>query len=365
MKIIRIETWLAEHQAVVRVSTDDGMEGVGQTSPHQPDITVDILHKMVAPHFLGQNPWDIERLGSRCLANQYKFTGTFLYRALCGVDTALWDLLGKVTGQPVYRLLGGLERAEVPMYASSMRRDTAPEEEVERLSVAVNNHGFRCVKVKIGGRMGSDRDASPGRTDRLVPLVREALGSEVDINADANGGYSPSKAIKIGRLLEEHGYHHFEEPCPFLQIENTAQVAAALDIPVAGGEQDNALEQFHRMIAMHAVDIVQPDVGYVGGVSRARQVAQMAEVAGIPCTPHCANRSMQMFTLHLAAAMPSCHQHQEWSIEDSTWANEIFEPSMTVENGVVRVPDLPGWGFEVIPAYFAKAELRVSDLGSL
>lgn len=361
MMISRIETWLTDHQAVVRVYTDDGLEGIGQTSPHQPDITVDVLHKMVAPFFLGQNPWDIERLGARCLASQYKFTGTFIYRALCGVDTALWDLLGKMTGQPVYRLLGGLERSEVPMYASSMRRDISPEDEAERLSREIDEHGFRCVKVRVGDRMGSDQDATPGRTERLVPFMRSALGDSVDINADANGGYSPAKAVQVGRLLEEYGYHHYEEPCPFPKIENTAAVAAALDIPVAGGEQDNSLEHFQRMITMRAVDIVQPDVGYIGGISRARKVAQMAELAGLPCTPHCANRSMQMFTLHLAAAMPACYQYQEWSIEHSaTWATEIFEPELVVRDGVVQVPDQPGWGFQVQPSYLTSAEQRTS-----
>lgn len=362
MKIVRIETLLTDHQAAVRVYTDDGTVGIGQTSPHQPAITVDVLHQLVAPFFLDQNPWDIERLGARCLAGQYKFTGTFIYRALCGIDTALWDLLGKLTGQPVYRLLGGLERSEVPMYASSMRRDITPEEEADRLSREVQELGFRCVKVRIGNRMGGDRDASPGRTERLIPLMREALGDGIDINADANGGYTPSKAIRIGRLLEEHRYHHFEEPCPFAQTENTARVADALDIPIAGGEQDNSLEHFHRMIAKGVVDIVQPDIGYIGGISRARQVAQIADVAGIPCTPHCANRSMQMFTLHLAAAMPACHQYQEWSIEQSAgWASDIFEPGLVVKDGMVHVPERPGWGFDFSPSYLSSAKTRVSD----
>lgn len=362
MRIAQIDTWLTPHQAVVRVSTEDGTQGIGQISPHQPAITVDVLHKLVVPFFLGQNPWDIERLGERCLASQYKFTGTFIHRALCGIDTALWDLLGKVVEQPVYRLLGGLERAEVHMYASSMRRDITPEQEADRLSKEVQQHGFRCVKVRIGDRMGRDRDAKIGRTGRLVPLMRDALGNDVDINADANGGYSPSKAVQVGRLLEQYEYHHFEEPCPFQQLENTAEVAAALDIPIAGGEQDNSLEQFHRLIAMRAVDIVQPDVGYIGGISRARRVAEMADVAGIPCTPHCGNRSMQIYTLHLAAAMPSCSQYQEWSIEDNDWANEIFEPALVVKNGAVAVPDLPGWGIEITPSYFAKAERRTSTV---
>jgi L-alanine-DL-glutamate epimerase-like enolase superfamily enzyme len=317
---------------------------------------------MVAPFFLGQNPWDIERLGERCLTKQHKFPGTFLCRALCGVDTALWDLLGKLAGQPVYRLLGGLARAEVPMYASSMRRDISPEDEAERLSALVQRHGFRCVKIKIGTMMGRDEDESPGRTERLIPAIREALGDGVEINADGNGGYSAARAIRIGRLLEQHRYFHFEEPCPFTQLEATAEVAAALDIPVAGGEQDYDLDQFHRMIALKAVDIVQPDIGYIGGVSRARAVAQMAQAAGIPCTPHCANRSLlQIFTLHLAAAMPACSQYHEYSIEpEQRWADEIYEPYPEVKDGVLKVGDRPGWGIDVLPSYLTKAEQRVS-----
>lgn len=364
MKITHIETYLAPQQAVVRVLTDEGVEGIGQTSPYRADITVDVLHKMVAPFFLGKNPWDLERLGEECLRRLHKFPGTFVLRALCGIDTALWDAIGKCANQPVYRLLGGADRQEVPMYASSMRRETSPDDEADRLAQAVEEKGFGCVKIKIGEMMGRDEDPSHGRTERLIPLMRERLGPDVHIHADGNGGYTPAKAIHIGRLLEEQKYFHFEEPCPFPQIENTAAVAAALDIPVAGGEQDYSLEQFHRMIAMGAVDIVQPDIGYIGGLSRARKVAMMAEFAGIPCTPHCANQSMlQVFTLHLAAAMPACTQYQEWSIEDNQdWAKGIYEPSLEVKGGYVSVSDAPGWGISVENSYLARAEQEVSSV---
>jgi len=362
MRITRIETYLGPKHAVVRIMTDDGAEGYGQTAPSAPEVTVKILHEMVAPFFLGQNPWDLQRLVARCLAETYKFPGTFIYRALCGIDTALWDLLGQVTGQPVYRLLGGLERAEVPMYASSMRRDLSPEAEAERMAEHIWRHGFGGVKVKIGDRTNLDGDAAPGRTERLIPLMREALGGGIEISADANGGYSPAKAIRIGRLLERYGCQHFEEPCPFAQIENTAQVAAALDIPVAGGEQDNSLEQFGRMIAMRAVDIIQPDVGYVGGMTRARRVAEMAELAGLPCTPHSSGDTLlRVFTLHLAAAMPACHQRQEWSIEGTKVpAPPVYEPALEVVDGVVRVPTGPGWGVTPSPRYLSTTGQRNS-----
>ncbi len=362
MKIERIETHLGQNVAIVRIFTDDGIEGIGQTAPYAADITADVLHKMVAPFFLGQNPWDVERLGEQALNKLHKFTGGFVCRALCGIDLALWDILGKASGQPVYRLLGGLARAEIPMYASSMRRDISPEDEVERLAAQIETHGFRGIKLRIGQEMGRDQDASPGRSEKLIPLAREALGPDVSLRADANGCYSAATAIRYGRMLEEQAYFHFEEPCRFMDIESTAQVAAALDIPVAGGEQDTSLEQFGRMIAMHAVDIVQPDIGYIGGISRARKVAEMAFNANIPCTPHCANLTLQMYTLHLAAAMPSCYQLHEWSIESAAWAETVYEPRLEVRDGVVAVPTDPGWGQSVQPSFYKAAELQVTHL---
>lgn len=363
MRIERIETLVRGPIAVVRVGTDDGVVGIGQTAPYEAALTAQVLHAMVAPTFLGRDPWDVERLVEDCLRLHYKFPGSFLHRALSGVDTALWDVLGKVTGQPVSKLLGGHARTSVPMYASSMRRDITPEQEAERLGVLAAGHGFRAAKIRVGQAMGRDTDVAPRRTERIIPRLREALGDEFELSADANGGFSASRAIRVGRVLEAHGYFHFEEPCPFSELEQTAQVAAALDIPVSGGEQDIDLSQFHRMISGAVVDIVQPDIGYVGGVSRARKVAMLAEAAGIPCTPHCANDSLlQVFTLHLATAMPACTQFQEWSIENTTWTQDLYDPAPIVVDGAVAAPTRPGWGIELSPDFVTTAERRHSHI---
>lgn len=363
MRITRIETAVSPDNmvVVVRVGTDTGLEGLGQTAPRHADITAGVLHSLVASFFLGQNPWDHQQLVDRCLRTQYKFNGSFLYRAICGVETAIWDLLGKATGQPVHALLGGMARPTVPMYASSMSRETGPDEEAARLAEIVRRDGFRGVKIKVGGRMGRDTDASPARTERLIVAMREAVGPDIAINADANGAYTAHRAIAVGRLLEAQGYHHFEEPCPFLEWENTAAVADALDIPVAAGEQDNDLHDFARMIERRTMDIVQLDVGYIGGIGRAARVASMAEAAGRPCTPHCANHSLlQVFTLHLAAAMPACHDFQEWRADpDAPW-EEFYMPRLRVIDGEVAVPTQPGWGVELVPGFLDRATLRLA-----
>lgn len=364
MKINSIQTFRVNaNLALVRVRTDEGHQGWGQTSPYLVDQSVPALHDQIAPWFLGEDPWDVAARVDACVRAEYKFYGSVLFRALCGVETAIWDLLGKSVGRPVYQLLGGTVRTRIGVYGSSMRRDISPEDEAERLQDLVQAGTFDGFKIRIGSVMGQDVDAAPGRTESIIARTREVLGDAVTLRADANSCYTPAEAIRIGRILEQHGFYHFEEPCPYPQLESTGAVAAALDIPVAGGEQDFMLEQFHRMINNRVVDIVQPDIGYIGGMTRARKVALMAEAAGIPCTPHCANTSLlQIFTLHLAACSPSIHQYQEWSIEDVPWVRDLYHPLPEVKASHVELGTEPGWGVTINEDLLAGCETRTSDL---
>ena len=360
MRIHSIETFATRQVAIVRVRTDDGAEGFGQTAPFNADLTAQVIHRQVAPHALGQDAADIDGLADRVIEAEYKFPWSYVCRALSGVETALWDLRGKLEGRGVCELLGGTPRP-MRVYGSSMRRDITPEEEADRLVRLRDERGFRGFKVRIGSRAGHDRDQWPGRTEALIPAVRRAIGDDVTLLADANSCYTPAKAIEVGRLLEDHGVGHFEEPCPYWELEWTAEVAAALDVPVAGGEQDNCLAQWRRMIAMKAVDIVQPDVCYVGGLSRALRVAQMAEKRGLPCVPHSANLSMvTVFTLHMMAAIPNAGPHIEFSIEPRSWTEGLYAPSLKVVDGRVPVPDGPGWGASVRDDWLQSADLLTS-----
>src|SRR5690606_38898944 len=362
MKIERIESYRRDdHLLAVHVTTDDGVVGVGQASVFRAGITQRVLHDMVAPMFLGRDPWDLEAIVHATVREHYKFEGSFVTRALCGVDTAIWDILGKTAGVPVYRLLGGRLRDEIPVYASSIRRDISPEDESERLGTLISELGFTGVKIRIGREMGMSTDQWPGRTETLIRTVRETLGEDVIIHADANGGYDTADAIRIGRLLEEYNYGHFEEPTPYTETDSMAAIADALDIPVAAGEHDTSLDQIGRSIRRGAVAIIQPDIGYLGGVSRARKVAGMAEAQRIPCTPPCSSQSMiQVFTLHLAASAPAAYQLQEWSIESQRLFEGMYAPMPVVRNGVVQVGTAPGWGVELEKTFMERADREVS-----
>ena len=364
-RITRIETFATPLIGFVRVTAEDGAQGWGQVSTYNSDITCQILHRQVAPWALGRGAHALEDVIAEIPLREHKYPGTYLCRAMAGLDTAVWDLRGKAVGLPVAALLGGTP-GPIRAYASSMRRDITPEAEAARLIALRDAHGFDAFKVRVGAECGQDRDEWPGRTEAIIPAIRRSLGADAALLVDGNSGFSPGRAIAVGHLLQDHGYEHFEEPCPYWELEQTAEVAAALSMAVAGGEQDWDLQNWRRMIALGSVDIVQPDVLYVGGMIRAMQVARMGHAAGLPCTPHAANLSMvTIFTMHLLRAVPNPGRYLELSIEGDDyypWQRDLFvNDPYRVQNGHVTVTDAPGWGVEINPEWLARSVYLVSD----
>jgi L-alanine-DL-glutamate epimerase-like enolase superfamily enzyme len=200
----------------------------------------------------------------------------------------------------------------------------------------------------------------------VVPAVRAALDPATRLLVDANGCYTPGKAIEVGRMLHDNGVVHFEEPCPYWELEWTAEVAAALDLDVTGGEQDCMIADWRRMAQLRAVDVMQPDVCYLGGLTRTLQVASIAADAGLPVVPHSANLSMvTVFSLHLMGAIPNAGPYVEYSIEPDDyypWQVGLFVEPWVVSDGLVQIPDGPGWGVDVSSEWLASAARTVSEL---
>ncbi len=368
MKIATLETFTNQFVCFVRVTSDSGASGWGQTSTYNADITATIFHRQVAPWALGADAYAIDALVERIEEREHKFPGSYRCRALAGLDTALWDLRGKLEGKPVVELLGG-RPARLRAYASSMRRDITPEDEARRLVRLRDAAGFDAFKWRVGAECGHDIDEWPGRTEAIVPTVARALGAGVAKLVDANSGFSPARAIEVGRLLQEHGIGHYEEPCPYWKLEETRLVTEALELDVTGGEQDWDLATWARMIEMRAVDVVQPDVMYMGGIARTLKVARMAAAAGLPCTPHSANLSLvTMCTMHLLGAIPNAGKYLEFSIEGRDyypWQEGLFvgDPYQ-VRDGHVTIPAAPGWGVEINPQWLLAATYQRSSLSS-
>ena len=365
MKIKSIETFATHDVGFVRVTGDDGSQGWGQVSTYHADISCRILHRQVAPYALGADIFDIDGLVDTIVEREHKFPGSYLRRAIGGIDTALWDLRGKLQGKSVCELLGGTPRP-IRVYASSMRRDINAEDEVARLARLRDLCGYDAFKIRVGSECGHDADEWPGRTEAIVSAMRKTFGDNVDLLADGNSCYSPDRAIEVGRLLEDNGFCHFEEPCPYWELEWTKRVTDALDIDVTGGEQDCDLATWRRMATDRVVDVLQPDICYLGGLSRTLRVADLARKTGLPCTPHSANLSLvTVFTLHLMGAIEAAGPYVEFSIEGPDyypWQIGLFDPVLVAKDGKVRIPDGPGWGVEINTDWLERADYKISDI---
>jgi L-alanine-DL-glutamate epimerase-like enolase superfamily enzyme len=290
-------------------------------STYNADISALVFHRQIAPHALDTDALDFADTLALIGEREHKFPGSYLRRAMTGLDTALW-------------------------------RDA---------------HGFTAFKWRVGAECGRDRDEWPGRTEAVIPVVSKALGDGVDKLVDGNSCDSAARAIAVGRMLEDHGIGHFEEPCPYWEPDQTAEVRAALSIDVAGGEQDCEYSSWQLMFDRDAVDIAQPDVMYMGGIHRTLHVCRMAAAKGLPVTPHAANLSLvTMCTIHLLKAIPNPGKYLELSIEGLDyypWQDGLFPcQPYHVTDGHVTVPEAPGWGIEINPDWLERAAYRASEL---
>ncbi|SEL83062.1 mandelate racemase/muconate lactonizing enzyme family protein [Parapedobacter koreensis] len=347
-----------ENKFFIRVRSTDGAEGIvidnGRLSHLYP-----IMKEKVIPFFIGKDARDMETLVDEVYAyeSNYKLAGMAFWNCVAQVEMGVLDMLGKVAGKSVGAILGKVRRRRIPVYISSLTRETTPEQEVEWLAQRLQETGAQAVKLKIGGRMSKNADAFPGRTDNLIPLARKSFGDDVAIYVDSNGSYDAPKAIEVGRLLEAHGIGFYEEPCPFEDHEATRQVAEALAVPIAGGEQDSNLSMFEWMIKNNAFQLVQPDLYYNGGFIRCLRVAKMAAAVGINVTPHSPKADAQsVCMLHFASVIANSGPHQEFyghPMKHESW----YAPHFDVTEGHIIVPDGYGLGITYDADFIAKAKL--------
>ena len=336
-----------DREYFVHVRTKDGAEGLSLTNPPRAEYLDKVFKQLVAPFFVGKDARDLEGLlwDLYRWRDNYKMQGLALWSPQAWMEMAVLDLLGRVAKKPMGALLGDVVRTEIPIYVASGRRDTTPEAEIEYLQKLVSQSGARALKFRIGGVMSRNADASPMRSDRLIPLVGKHFGGKIEIHADSNSSYDPPLAIRYGRMLEEINAVYFEEPCPFDHLEDTKAVADALKIPVAGGEQEYSDWRFRWMILNRGVDIVQPDLHYYGGMIRSVRVARMADVANMPTTVHLSGGFGFVYMLHFASCVRDPGKYQEYKLGTEKYG-DWFDPPITVRDGKMSVPTGPGVGIK-------------------
>ena len=338
-----------------RVRSMDGAEGisVGHNSIH---MLYPIFIHTLKPFFIGKDARDLDLLLEKVYTYNLNFrlSGLALGIPLATIEFAILDMLGRIAGRSMGQLIGEIHHPKVSVYQATEYRERPVEESLELIIRDVAEYDANAVKIKVGALMFMTDDINAvgpeGRTDRIIPLIRETFGDEMALYADANGYYSVEEAIRVGRLLEDYRYGFFEEPIPFDWYEETKQVADGLSIPIAGGEQEYSLHGFRWLIANNGLQIVQPDNYYFGGMVRSMKVARMAEAFGIPCTPHMSGGGLGfLYMIHFVSALPNAFAHHEFKGLRTPIQFECDTSPLTVVDGQITVPTGPGLGVEIDP----------------
>ena len=311
--------------------------GIGQASPGVRDVVETTLRRLL----IGQDPFNIEKLWNDMFWRVRGFGRKGVaFCALSAVDIGLWDLKAKALGLPLYRLLGPYTES-VPVYGSGGWTNMSQDELLAEMSGYVEQ-GIGHVKMKVGKDFGrSERED----LQRLA-AVRRAVGDDVAVYVDANNGYYAKQAIYMAKEFEQFQVGWFEEPVLADDVQGLAEIRQAINIPVATGEHEYTKYGFKELIARGGADIVQPDVGRVGGVTEWMKVAHMAHAFNLPVAPH----AVQLVHLHLACATPNLKvvEYLGTSLEcDDIWYSEIPAP---IDGMWSPFPDRPGLGLELDPA---------------
>jgi L-alanine-DL-glutamate epimerase-like enolase superfamily enzyme len=345
---------------LLRTRSADGAEAITVPHPAKMADVYPFFLKSVVPVFVGKDARQIERLLWDVYrhADNYKMQGIALWISVAAAEIGLLELMARVASRPVADFFGGAVRRDVPVYYASGNRGNTPEAEVEYLRRLVAGSGVKALKFRLGGRMSKNADDPPGRTEKLIPLVRKAFGPEMTLYGDANSSYDVPNGIRVGRIMEEHGYAFYEEPCEFDDLWGTKAVADALTIPVALGEQEYSMHRWKWVIANRGADVIQPDLHYGGGFIRATQVARMAAAAGLPVVPHMSGGGLGFLdVVHFASFTPNIGPFQEFK-GNPNFPVESATSSLRVENGSVRCPTGTGFGV-TIAADFVRAATPV------
>ena len=328
---------------VVKVETDEGATGVGLAGGVQgaEEIGAAILDHF-AQAVVGQDPFDTERVWDNLWQPKLVGRRGITTRVISGIDIALWDLKGKITGLPVYKLLGGFtDRAPVYIAGGYYEEGKGLGELAEEMAASVEM-GARAVKMKIGG--------APINEDvERVRVVREAVGPEVKLMVDANCAYRHFEAQEIARKMERYDVYWFEEPVNPDDYEGHRAVTNSTTIPVATGENEYTRYGFRELIEGRCCDILQPDGLIMGGVTEFAKVAAMAHAHDMMIAPH----GNQDVHVHLVCAIPNGLTVEYYRGSTDPMWGRMFEHTLEVEDGHVSPPNRPGFGIELNEAALA------------
>ena len=340
-----------------RVRSKGGAEGYCVSHNNRMPHLFPIQLMRVNPFFEGKDARDLDELvmtGVMMHKNNYKYQGYAFWIPLATAEMAILDMLGRIAGKSMGELIGDIHNTEIAIYRANNNRGRSAEESLERIKALQAETGAKAVKFKVGGRR-SNPERPPGRTERMIPMMRKAFPDDISIYADCNGSYDAEEAIRIGRILQANEIDMFEQPVPTDYYESWKAVADALDIPIGSGGGEFSIRNFRWLIGNNAVQMVQQDLFYFGGMIRCMKVARMAEAAGMLCTPHISGTGLgYIYMMQFVSAVPNAGPYHEYKGLSEDIPFECKTSSLRPENGILHLPRGIGSGIEIDPDFIKK-----------
>lgn len=365
MRITKIETSVLGTQwrnlVIVKVSTDEGITGVGESRPiNKVEATIGYVNDVADRFVLGLDPFDIELLVKRLTVEDYGRPGEVAMTGLAMIEMACWDIMGKALNQPVYRLLGGALRDRIKVYANGWYTvERTPEEFAAAAKRAVAK-GYRALKFDPFGAGYYEAERSEKiKTVALVETVRDAVGPDVELLIEMHGRFNPATAVEMARELAPFKPSWYEEPVPpsnMPALKKVADAVAPLGIPVATGERIHTMHEFRDLLELHAADVIQPDIAHFGGILNTKKLAAWADVYYVLMAPHNVGGPIATAAaLHLAACMPNFKIQENFNDFDEPYVLASAPGLPAVEDGSFPLPTGPGLGVtldeEVVAAH--------------
>lgn len=356
---------------ICRVRSKDGAEGISIGHPFYSKIGYPMFER-VATHFRGKDARDLDALIYNAAKGNYRLHGIQFNVQMATLEFAILDMLGVISNQPAGKLVGDIHNPKVSIYLGTRineLRKKEPEESLELMYRDWQETKAKAIKLRAGygHNVGNDQDNAPGRTEKLVKLGREKFGDDMNLMMDGNGTYTLNGAITLGKLLEEYKYYFYEEPIPYEWYEEQKQVQNALNIKMAGGEQESRMHTFRWLIANDVFQVVQPDIFYFGGMIRTQQVARMSEVMGQTIAPHMSGGGLgYLYMLHMVSACKNADKFHEFKMFATKDANNTLIPvesktkPFTSIDGVIDVPTGSGLGVHIDRAYIETHKAIIS-----
>ena len=369
LKITRVEPILCDafrtNWVFVRVHTDGGLHGVGEATLEVKEQAVAAALRDLERAVVGEDPFEIERIWHDAYRDAYWRGGPVLMSALSGLEMALWDLKGKALGVPVYELLGGRVREDVPCYANAWFAGAREPEQFAAAAGVAADAGYGALKWDPFG--AASRRLERGQLDAAVACVaavHAAVGDRVELMIEGHGRFDVPTAIRVAHALEPFDPYFFEEPVPPDDVGALKAVADAVRVPLAAGERLYSRWDARRFLDAGGAAFVQADVTHVGGIAELRRVAAMADTHHLPLCPHNPSGPVaNAATLHVAASTANFQWH-ETMYSDVPWRREVTTDTNRVVNGrmAVPAPDAPGLGIDLVDEAIAEHPYRPHDL---